>query len=352
MTNFDLNQIEWGEFYIGGLDGLFEISRGNAKNVTTRTKEGEVALISSKGIYNGFNFFTIPEPNEIIYENVITINNNGSVGYAYYHPYKFIATSDVTILRLKHQASMKSKLFLITILNKLQEKYSYGYKMSDERLNRQILKLPIDCIGNINWSFMESYIEMELVKKKADYHRFIKGEFEKLEYCDLPDLKNKKWIDFPITYIFPEIKRGKRLIKKNQKPGNIPYVSSTSQNNGIANFVSNKEGVRYFNNCLTIANSGSVGSSFYHPYKFVASDHVTYLKNNKFDKYIYLFIATISKRFSEKYNFNREINDNRIQREKLFLPANEYNEPDYEFMRKFIMNIMFDKYHLLLKYLE
>ena len=47
MTNFDLNQIEWGEFYIGGLDGLFEISRGNAKNVTTRTKEGEVALISS-----------------------------------------------------------------------------------------------------------------------------------------------------------------------------------------------------------------------------------------------------------------------------------------------------------------
>ncbi|OQA46737.1 MAG: Restriction enzyme BgcI subunit beta [Bacteroidetes bacterium ADurb.Bin302] len=95
---------------------------------------------------------------------------------------------------------------------------------------------------------------------------------------------------------------------------------------------------------MTIANSGSVGASYYHSYEFVASDHVTHLKNDKMNKYIYLFIATLTNRFSEKYNFNREINDRRISREKIILPVNKKNEPDYEYMEQYIKNLMIKKY--------
>ena len=42
--------------------------------------------------------------------------------------------------------------------------------------------------------------------------------------------------------------------------------------------------VRIFSNCLSLANSGSVGSTFYQPFKFVASDHVTKLENKNFNE--------------------------------------------------------------------
>lgn len=140
----------------------------------------------------------------------------------------------------------------------------------------------------------------------------------------------------PIVDIFPQIIRGKRLKKCNHTSGNKPYVSSTATNNGIDGFVGNTERVRVFDDCLTIANSGSVGSTFYHPYSFVASDHVTGLKRPGLDRYAYLFLATIISRVCEKYSFNREINDDRLKREKIVVPVDEQGNVDYGFMSAFM----------------
>lgn len=116
-------------------------------------------------------------------------------------------------------------------------------------------------------------------------------------------------------------------------------MSSTAYNNGVDSFIGNDGGVRIFENCLTLANSGSVGFSFYHQYDFVASDHVTKLKREGLDKYAYLFMVPIINRLSEKYSFNREINDDRIKREKLILPVTDDDEIDFNFMSTFMMGI-------------
>lgn len=147
------------------------------------------------------------------------------------------------------------------------------------------------------------------------------------------------------------IQRGKRLKNDDHKSGDIPYVSSSATNNGVDDYVSNVEKVRIFDNCLTLANSGSVGSTFYHPYNFVASDHVTSLKQAGMDKYCYLFIATLISRLSEKYNFNREINDPRIRREKILLPVKN-NEPHYIYMSNCVKNTLADKYNEYLNYAQ
>ncbi|MDW5300487.1 MAG: restriction endonuclease subunit S [Sedimentibacter sp.] len=152
-------------------------------------------------------------------------------------------------------------------------------------------------------------------------------------------LNTREWKEFFLTDIFLQIQRGKRLTKSKQINGTIPYVSSTSFNNGVDNFISNKKNVRKFSDCLSIANSGSVGSSFYQPFEFIASDHITHLKNDKMNKYIYLFIATMTNRFSEKYNFNREINDNRISRETIMLPIDKNNKPDWQFMEDYMIEL-------------
>jgi len=45
----------------------------------------------------------------------------------------------------------------------------------------------------------------------------------------------------------------------------------------------------------------------------------------------------------EKYSFNREINDKRIQREKILLPVNSDGLPDWRFMEDFMKQIERDK---------
>lgn len=148
------------------------------------------------------------------------------------------------------------------------------------------------------------------------------------------------WREFFLKDIFIVTQRGKRLTKVNQIPGDKAYISSTALNNGIDGFIGNIEGVRTFVNCLTIANSGSVGASFYHPYEFVASDHVTHLKNDNFGPLIYLFIANQTRSLSEKYNFNRELNDPRISREKVMLPVKSDGQPDYKYMERYVEKII------------
>lgn len=82
-----------------------------------------------------------------------------------------------------------------------------------------------------------------------------------------------------------------------------------------------------------------MGCTFYHKYEFIASDHVTQLKRDKLDKYAYLFLAPIVQRLSEKYSFNREINDERIKREKILLPVNSDGHIDFDFMSSFMQEI-------------
>lgn len=152
-------------------------------------------------------------------------------------------------------------------------------------------------------------------------------------------LARKEWKEFYLKDIFPKIQRGKRLKKSDHTLGYMPYISSSALNNGVDGFIGNTNNVRIFDSCLTIANSGSVGACFYQPFSFVASDHITKLENIHLNKYIYLFISTVASRLSEKYSFNREMNDNRIKRELIMLPVNDLGEPDYCFMTNYMIDL-------------
>ncbi|MBT7851071.1 MAG: restriction endonuclease subunit S [Flavobacteriaceae bacterium] len=158
-----------------------------------------------------------------------------------------------------------------------------------------------------------------------------------------PNLNLQNEFDRSFRFYCIECRVGRVLIAFNK-----PQIYRGS-NNGIDGYVGNKEKVRIFENCITLANSGSVGSCFYQPYSFVASDHVTKLENNDFDKYTNLFLSSVVSRLGEKYSFNREMNDTRIKKEKILLPINDKNEPDYEFMENYMKNL---EYKRLTEYLK
>ena len=66
------------------------------------------------------------------------------------------------------------------------------------------------------------------------------------------------------------------------------------------------------------------------------------VRSYKLNEFSYLFVATMLNRLSTKYNFNREINDKRIKREKILLPLNDKGEIDYEYMEQYVKNILIE----------
>ncbi|WP_019894841.1 restriction endonuclease subunit S [Hydrogenovibrio halophilus] len=346
MSVNNLEDIEWHEFFI---EDIAEIISGRDIYDAERF-EGKIPYISATAKNNGIGHF-VGNNNNTLERNCLSVNRNGSVGYSFYHPYQGLFSNDCRKLRPKVKSDYIA-FFLSSQITSQRQKYSYGYKMGTGRLKRQKVMLPIGDDGIPNWQLMESYTKALMENKKAKYIDFCRKELEKLTPKKIEKLEEKEWHEFFLKDIFEIVQRGKRLTKANQTEGSHPYISSTASNNGVDNFIGNESGVRIFSKCLTIANSGSVGSSFYHPYAFIASDHVTHLQKDKFDRHIYLFIATLTNRLSGKYNFNREINDKRISRDKVMLPIKEDESPDFEYMEQYMMNLEYQKRKQYLNYFE
>src|SRR3989339_820228 len=155
-------------------------------------------------------------------------------------------------------------------------------------------------------------------------------------------INKHNWQEFCFEDVFT-ISRGKRLVKLDQVNGDIAYISSSKKNNGIDNYILPPDFMKVYKNALTLNNSGSVGYCFYHPYKFVASDHCTVIqikdKKIKLNNYVSLFLKPIIESMKSKYNFAREINNDRLKKEKILLPATKNKLPDWEFMENYIKEL-------------
>ncbi|VXB18567.1 conserved hypothetical protein [Flavobacterium sp. 9AF] len=339
--NLDIKSVKWKEFLISE---IFDITGTVTTHPSLLKKGGTTPRITCAATNNGFDNTYKNAPTEK--GGVITIDS-ATVGYVSYQPYDFIATDHVEKITLKNQKIINKYLgaFLVgAISSATLNKYGYGYKFSQTRIAKQKILLPVNVKKEPDFEFMEFFIKQKEQEKFQEYQNYLKRKLKELKgYKEVPSIDKKEWAEFYLKEIFNEIQRGKRLKKADHKKGKIPYVSSTGLNNGVDGYVGNKEKVRVFSNCLTIANSGSVGACFYQPFEFVASDHVTQLKNDAFSPYTYKFISSIIKRLGVKYSFNREMNDTRIKKEKIMLPTNKLGEPDYEYMENYIKHLEYIK---------
>lgn len=334
-----LLSIRWKPFVISD---IFTISPG--KRLTKAVmKVGKRPFIGATDSNNGITAW-VDNTNESLDKLVLGVNYNGSVVETFFHPYECIFSDDVKRLHLKNGiTSYHVMLFLKTMIIQQKVKFEYGYKFNEKRMKRQKILLPVTDEDSPDWQFMEEYMRRkEILLLKPTIEKLCKQLILRENLGGGGKLCLHQWKPFLITEIFTEIQRGKRLKKADHTEGTVPYVSSTALNNGVDGFIGNEGSIRIFDDCITIANSGSVGSAFFHQYEFVASDHVTQLKRKGLDKYAYLFMLPIINRLSEKYCFNREINDKRIKRERILLPVNNKGEIDFEFMSSFMQEVESD----------
>ncbi len=321
------------------LGDYFTIIRGNAKNLTDKQSSTDieaVRLLSATSDNNGGSKFVIPQSDETVYSNTITINNNGSVGYVFYHPYKFIASSDVTIIvpTDKHELNENTALFLKSAIEKQQDKFAYGYKISNDRLKNLLIHVPLIDDSSINWEKMESVI--------SDIRQdLLTVPTTKNDLDGSLDLNSKKWGQFKVSDILT-VDSGVRLTKENMTKGDTPFIGASANGNGITNWVAN-ENKSLDSNVLGVNYNGSVVDNFYHPYTALFSDDVKriHIKDKTVDAnvYKYMFLKVAFLQHKEQYQYGYKFDGNRMRNQKLVLPTDDNGNPDWKFMEDYIKSL-------------
>lgn len=340
----ELEERVWKEFRI---EELFDINRGNSKNLTVLNQNGKIAVISASDKNNGCLKFTELLDKENIFSKSITVNNNGSIGFTYYHFYNFIASSDVSVLSSKKSLSEYLARFFCSQIKGQGDKYHYGYKMSNNRLKNQVILLPVTSAGKIDYGFMESFVKKIESQKIHAYREYAEKRLAETELpasTKIEKLEDKEWREFKLTEIF-EIKAGKRLTKANMKNGKRPFIGASDSNNGITNFVSN-DNVSKDKNVLGVNYNGSVVENFYHPYECIFSDDVKrfHLKNCIDNKFNLLFMKTNILQQKSKFLYAYKFNEDRMKAQNIMLPTDSSGNPDYVYMERYIKSLMHKKY--------
>ena len=343
-----LTDREWKEFKVGN---LFEIGKCKCSNVSL-FKKGSIPYIGATNKNNGTISFIDSGKKYITKGNCIVFicDGQGSVGYSIYKKENFVGSTTLKVGR-NLLLNKYNALFFTTALDKNRSIYSYGYKRNENRLKNEHILLPITSKGEPDYQFMEDYVKEIMHRKRQEYIDYVQkilagGGKTKV----IQSLMNKKWKAFKISDIF-EIFAGKRLENKNQIIGNIPFIGATDSNNGITNFVSNKN-TSFDNNVLGINYNGSVCEAFYHPYKCIFSDDVKrlHLKNSRNTENVLLFFSSIIKKQKEKYRYAYKFNTERMKKQYIMLPVDDKGNPDYEYMEQYAHNKMLAKYKDYLQY--
>lgn len=323
-----LTDVEWKEIFI---EEVAEIYSGKDIYEKERTI-GDTPYITATANNNGIGYF-IGNKNKTLESECISVNRNGSVGYAFYHCYEALYGNDTRKLKpfIKNKYTA---LFITHAITSQKDKYGYGYKMGTGRLKRQKIMLPVSD-GEINYEYMENFIKniekkhIKNVLKYLDEYIYI--------YIIYNHFDNADWKEFFLDEIC-NINSGVRLTKANMQDGNIPFIGATDSNNGITNFVSNTN-ASHDKNVLGVNYNGSVVENFYHPYSCVFSDdvkRVSFKDEQGQNKYCYMFLKQMILQQKEKYRYAYKFNGDRMARQKVMMPVDELGDIDFKFMNRYI----------------
>ncbi|MFB6347956.1 restriction endonuclease subunit S [Moraxella sp. ZJ142] len=151
----------------------------------------------------------------------------------------------------------------------------------------------------------------------------------------------QRWIAFAIQDIC-EIISGQDIYERERISGNTPYITATANNNGIGYFVSNQNSTLE-KDCISVNRNGSVGYAFYHPYKALFGNDTRKLRPKYLNKYTSLFITMCIEKQRIKYGYGYKMGTERLKKQKILLPVNADNQPDWDSIEAFMRQIELKK---------
>ena len=319
-----INYKDWKAFTLGGESGLFVIKKGKrltAEKQTSGLTPYIGAIDSNNGVSNYIGQCPIHEG------NTISLSYNGSVGEAFYQPVPFWATDDVNVLYLKPDygtLDFPTAMFICTILKREKYRFSYGRKWALDSMNSTEIKLPIDSKGNPDWEWMRGFIDTlhsKPLKTRNQEHGI--------------SLKPEEWREFKVGDILDDLCK-KSYSSIPDKRGSVPFVTSSSKNNGVVCLVGEDESA---SSCLTVSTNGECFDCFYQPSSFCVSSDVEVLGCRELNKYNALFLCTIMRLEKRKWNYGRKPKDGKVFGTTIRLPATSDGKPDWQWMEDYIKTL-------------
>lgn len=313
---------------------VFFSERGD-RLISAEQINGDIAYISSTKNNNGIDNYITPPDYMVVYQNAMTLNNSGSVGYCFFHPYKFVASDHCTVIKILDEKIILNNyiaLFLKPIIESMKVKYNFAREISDTRLEKEKINLPINDEGNPDWKFMEDYIKE--LSAKIIFNKNIEKKSQNIfEHIDM-----SRWKEFNLINIFDNIDRGERLIEIDRQKGETLYFSASDYNNGLTDAISNPLFTKKDSLIYT-----TFGKCYYVEGEFTASDEISIFKHEKLNLYNGLFIATVINQNKNKYSFGRKAFYNKFSKDIISLPANKEGNVDWEFMEQYIKRLPYSK---------
>ena len=209
-----------------------------------------------------------------------------------------------------HEATIKEQLRV------LKPNDDWNYQNSLNLITNDIL---IQMINNYNINYIHSFnkyiINKNLVNKERN--KIIWDELIKIT-------KLKEWKEFKISDLMDLLPNRKLIGNKETPKGRYPLVSTGQNNHGIIRYVNEYEYDGENNKYITCAMTGSSGSSFYQPFKFMVTDRVRVLEIKK-DIVInpHLISLMMNHLLTGKYSYTNGLTIDKILNETVSIPIFE-----------------------------
>ncbi len=197
--------------------------------------------------------------------------------------------------------------------------------------------------------------KLNLLDKTIDELTFMEilndNQVTKQAFCnEKRELMPQNWAEFKLNQLF-KIDKGERLVKLERAIGEIPLLTASSYNNGISGYIDYdtfSESKKMFENRITVDMFCSV---FYHDYAYFSDDniHTLSFRNPDFEqyyenKYVNLFLVTIIKALTNKFDYGRQVRLKRFEEEIICLPSTSLNGttiPDFGYMEQYIKGVAY-----------
>lgn len=274
--------------------------------------EGESILISSKGDDNGiYGFFDIKNEYEAPF---ITVPSTGTIGQAFVQLMDCSVDDNCLVLIPRKEMTIET-LYQVAFQIRLNKwKYKYGRQITPTRMEEQQVRIE-DLNINIK-NMISKLMPEEKIKEKVDENKNIKI-LRVVELC----------------YVKKKMALPQNSINLN---GNIPYVTTTSLNNGVSEFAD--ENPNFKGKCLTVALNGSVGETFFQINNFITSgDNAVLTLREGHNPYLLFYMAFLIRNNQWRYNYYRKLNLKKLENMKIPLPYKE-EKIDLEYIEKVVKN--------------
>jgi len=295
---------------------LFEVKNAKSKGFE-HYEEGDVPFVTNGDYDNSIVGFVKPlEKDRVFNKPSICLSSfcEATIQTPPFLP-RGNGGSGLVVLVPKKEMTKEELYFYTAQINMMKWKFSFSRML----IGRRIQNLKIVTYQNIKIKIKEKLNEL-IPKEKSKQKIKENQNIQIVRVKDLCEVKKKTAIP-------------QNAMNLN---GNVPYVTTSSMNNGVSQFAD--EEPNFEGKCLSVALNGSVGEVFFQIDDFITSgDNAVLTIKEGYNPYLLLFIGTLIRNHQWRYNYYRKMSLDKLKNLELPIPIKD-EKIDLEYIDSIVKN--------------